>query len=73
MAAAIVCDVCGTVIEDVSYGPLKVEGKLCIGTIAQKPDIGDVCGKCLRKEYYQVARQMFEGLQTKRARKENKS
>jgi hypothetical protein len=33
----------------------------------------DVCGKCLRKEYYQVARQMFEGLQTKRARKENKS
>jgi len=72
MAAATVCDVCGAVIEDVSYGPLEVEGKLCVGTITQKSDIGDVCAKCLRKEYYAVARQLFETMQVKRPKKEGK-
>jgi len=66
MASAKICDECGAVINDVSYGPLEVEGKLCIGTVAQKSDIGDICAKCLRKEYYAVARQLFESMQTKR-------
>jgi len=66
MGTVIVCDVCGGTVDDVSYGPLTVEGRLCVGQIVRRIDVGDVCTKCLRKEYYGIARQMFESMQIKR-------
>jgi len=76
MANVKVCDKCNTVIDETTatMGDLVQDRDLSTLTIQMKTSQdGDLCPKCIRKEYYHAAKQAFQGLMSTNKGRASKS